>query len=193
MARNTVLLAAAAELEPLQQGKLDGLCGLYAIVNGIRIAAYPEYQLGRTDQRRLFRHGIAFLGRTRYLPTILDDGMSGRLWRRLFMTILEEAQERTGLRLYARFILVREDRPCARAAVRLIRRSLADGAPVILTFWGTLNHTSVAIGYTKKRLLLFDSFGLKWVALSGIGMDVERSTKRHRLRPPGVVSLSRFS
>ena len=192
MAR-TVLLAAASELEPLEQGKLDGLCGLYAIVNGIRVAAYPECQVGLKVQRQLFRHGVAFLGRTRHLSTIVHAGMSGPLWRRMFKVMVTEAYGLTGTRLYYRFILMRDEPPTSRLAVQLIRRSLREGNPVILTFWGRLNHTSVAVGFSDTRLILFDSFGLRWVALSGIGVDGDRSIKRHRLRASGVVSLSRFN
>jgi hypothetical protein len=32
-------------LEPFLQGELDGLCGLYAIINGIRLALGPERQM----------------------------------------------------------------------------------------------------------------------------------------------------
>ena len=43
-------MARRSGIAPYRQGQLDGLCGLYAIINGIRLATHD-----RTDE---FGHGV---------------------------------------------------------------------------------------------------------------------------------------
>jgi hypothetical protein len=43
-------MARRSDIAPYRQGQLDGLCGLYAIINAIRLATHD-----RTDE---FGHGV---------------------------------------------------------------------------------------------------------------------------------------
>jgi hypothetical protein len=60
-------MARRSGIAPYRQGQLDGLCGLYAIINAIRLATHD-----RTDE---FGHG---------------------LWRELLLALLGEADGLVG-------------------------------------------------------------------------------------------------
>lgn len=58
--------------KPVLQGELDGLCGLYSVINAICILwNYPS----KTLSRRLFRRGIRWLDENENLKSIVLDGM----------------------------------------------------------------------------------------------------------------------
>lgn len=46
------LARSAADLDPLKQGALDGLCGLYSIINAIALAVHPPPRPYRSSSRR---------------------------------------------------------------------------------------------------------------------------------------------
>jgi hypothetical protein len=65
---------------PLRQGDLDGLCGAYAVVNAVRLAALPYRRLRHAACAALFAE-LAEAGRLRAFVT---DGMgAGRVARLL--------------------------------------------------------------------------------------------------------------
>lgn len=48
----------AAMTEPWQQGNLDALCGLYAIINALRLLHAPTGGLSRQVCKTLYRDGL---------------------------------------------------------------------------------------------------------------------------------------
>lgn len=57
----TAHLLAARHLTPYAQGSLDLACGLYAIINGIRLACYPARALTHAEASWLFQLGLEYL------------------------------------------------------------------------------------------------------------------------------------
>lgn len=51
------IIPGAEALKPRFQGELDFLCGLYSIINAIRLAAYPR-RLTSEMQADLFTAGV---------------------------------------------------------------------------------------------------------------------------------------
>jgi hypothetical protein len=52
----------ARTIEPLGQGELDGLCGLYSAINALRLCAASHGRPLDWDQcERLFREGVDYL------------------------------------------------------------------------------------------------------------------------------------
>ena len=76
------LSSAARTLRPLQQGSLDSMCGLYAVINAVQLALYPHRRLTRPELLQLFGAGLDALRRSRSLSTVLVTGMPPPLWRR---------------------------------------------------------------------------------------------------------------
>ena len=46
--------AGVAAPKPFEQGDLDGLCGVYAVVNAVRLVALPHHRLPAAECRALF-------------------------------------------------------------------------------------------------------------------------------------------
>ena len=52
---------SALMIEPYQQGKLDSLCGLYAVINAARLIYAENCPLSRQRCKNLFAEGMDFL------------------------------------------------------------------------------------------------------------------------------------
>ena len=65
------------EVTPWQQGELDGLCGLYAIINAMKLlAASRGHNFTDSSGAELFRQMVRSLHKRNLLPNALWDGTS---------------------------------------------------------------------------------------------------------------------
>ena len=177
-------------LQPYQQGNLDGLCGLYAIINAIRLALYPERPLAHRHARTLFRHGVRSLSRTRHLRVTVADGTSPERLRKLLDELIDETRRLTGIRLTSIWLATDEVRNI-RVLLARIKQGLRDNEPVILSLEGVREHWTVAVAYTDTRLILFDSNATRWVRLSSLTMS-ELSDRPHLITTDGAILISRL-
>jgi hypothetical protein len=184
------LSTAARELRPLQQGDLDALCGLYAIINAIRLALYPRRKLRPREVTRLFDYGLAWLSRTRRLRLITSEGMRAPLWSRLCDAVLAEATAIIGEPVSRRDILLGGSKLSDRDAVRRIKRSLRDGRPVLVALMGSYNHSSVIVSHSAARFTLFDSRRLRWIRIRSISFDPAATGIPHVIPPSTVVAIA---
>lgn len=163
---------AAAELHtPIRQGRLDYLCGLYAMINAIRLAA-PAATL---QKQAMFEKGIEYLDDRGWLGSVLTEGMPVRLFTSLARHLLRP----TGggiLRLTTPTATSTDMDPREWA----ILSAIAHGHPVIIAVDGPLNHYSVIQGYTPQRFHLFDSFGYRWLNRKNCGYG-RQAMKRHKI------------
>jgi len=186
---SSIEIAARHELEPYQQGSLDGLCGLYAAVNGLRLALHPYRQLNRHAVKRLFHSGVEYLERKGWLGDVIQHGMGEKRWRRLVRHIAKQVQT---------FDLVAHAEPASfekpvtvDSVFAWIVDSLAMGTPVLASFGGYLDHYSVIVAIDDSRLHLFDSSGFQHVLRASCGIDTGRhqivssSLLRIVIEPPG--------
>ena len=186
----TKLALAAKELIPLRQGDLDGFCGLYAIINAVRLAIHPGQRLRHPQSKRLFEAGIVTLGRHRRLRYALKDGMTDATWRQVCEAVLAEADHLVAGRVTATWIFAGEARLEVRDMVRCVRRSVRDGNPVLITLGGCYHHWTVVVGFNGERLRLFDSASYRWVLIRSIGSATDHPLRRHQISPAGVIALS---
>src|SRR5262249_1949827 len=63
-------------LKPFRQGDFDGLCGLYAIVNAIRLAADPSTRISDTLAEQLFTYLIHNTSRRISLARAVTEGIT---------------------------------------------------------------------------------------------------------------------
>ena len=182
------LLAAAAALEPLRQGELDGLCGIYAVINWIQLGLYARITLTPGERKWLFEHGVKFIAQTRHLPSVITSGMSSALWKRLARSMLDETGTLTGLNLRAEPIITIA-KPTAIQLQRAMAAHIDLGQPIILTLWGRYDHTTVAYGWSEHRLRLFDSFGFKWITMRYIDVFGGGEPTRHMVKPAMTWAL----
>lgn len=183
-------LRSARLLEPLQQGDELSLCGLYAIMNALRLACEPIRPLSRADVRQLFEAGIDFLEAEEALSAAIFTGIDAGLWRRLGKHLHWAAGEATGL-------LVTQHRPFERRArvsridlIAEVQRCLLREQPVMCELGGAYDHYTVICGYSPTNLLLFDSYGFARVAIAACGIQRAASSHRHQLDPKTLLVSS---
>ncbi|AEG50220.1 hypothetical protein Sphch_2573 [Sphingobium chlorophenolicum L-1] len=144
-------LDAARHIEPIEQGSIDHLCGLYAAINALRLVTPRSSQ---RDQM-LFEAGIGYLDKKDRLSTVLTEGMP----KRLFVGLAHQLAKRRDLQIERIASSGTRHRP-----EEAIMNAIAAGMPVLASIDPPLDHYSVIFGYSPTRWLLFDSYGYKWLS-----------------------------
>jgi hypothetical protein len=183
---------AARLLKPLRQGDLDGLCGLYAVINAIRLVVHPFRPLRRPELKALFNCGLTSLSAGRRLRRSITGGMTNRTWLRLCNDVVFEAAAITRLEMFATPLFDAGVVPSDYDAVRIIRHSLRDGWPVLVGLMDSYDHTSVIAGFSRTRLVLFDSSGNRWVGTRSVSFDPAKLGNPHHIPPQSVVAVLAF-
>jgi hypothetical protein len=160
------------------------LCGLYAAINGIKLALYPHQPLNRPAAKRLFHLGIEYLDRQKVLCDVMHDGMLKGRWHRLIRYLLKQIANDK--------LAAQAQKPSFPKPVSIdgvfdwIADSLAIGAPVLASFADYLDHYSVIVAIDDSRLHLFDSSGFKHVLRSSCGIG----TGRHQILPGALIRIA---
>jgi hypothetical protein len=160
----TIDIAARHRIEPLLQGSLDGLCGLYGAINALRLALADQSPLTKSDCRKLFADGVEFLHGKKGLSNAAVEGMGTH---RRFALARHLARQISSPR--RRVQIERVDHRALRTiegVLDWIEVSLTQGMPVLLTLTGGLEHYTVVAGATSKTLRLFDSSGHRFIRKS---------------------------
>ncbi len=179
-------LDAAGSLRPLQQGQLSCLCGLYAHLNAIQLALFPDH-LTRSELRQLYGCGVEHLARSRLLKGAVGGGMTEKTWRALGDALLNCVNEQRGTAFKfetpTNSALSRR-----RTALRFISTHIQQGRPVLIGVGGALDHFTVVAGCSSERLTLFDSSGHRWILAKNVGLS-GRQQYRHELWPQALFAL----
>jgi hypothetical protein len=176
----------------VRQGDLDGLCGIYAVINAIRLVVHPFRPLRRAELTALFECGLAVLSQRRQLRRSIVAGMNQRTWLRLCDEMVFEAAAITGLELFATPLFEGDKVPTDRDALRIIRHSLRDGWPVLVALMDSYNHTSVIAGFSRTRFTLYDSSGHRWTWIRSISFDPTKLGDPHFIPVGSVVAVLAF-
>jgi hypothetical protein len=163
------------------------LCGLYAIINGIRLAAPTEPPLAKKQCRRLLKQGLRHLEGRGYDSTPYY-GMDSDVWVELAKHLLKYAAEKGVAQLRRKGAIIRFG-PDTAANIQQVEHSIANGTPVAIGLQRTLDHYSVVVGFNDERWMLFDSKDCRWVGKNLIGNA--DSAARHVLGPYGVTFAPR--
>ena len=174
------IIPAARELEPCLQGSLDGLCGLYAIINAIRIAAFGYRRDTHFTNHALFVAGIAKLGELGAIADYAGDGMNKTEFRTLARHLCRTASNsKIKLRCHALPVRVPDSE-----RKHNILAALTVGLPVLVNLEHKF-HYSVVTGFTCCTLTLFDSFGYtrtsfapKHISLAIVIVGIQAGTQR---------------
>jgi hypothetical protein len=185
------LLPGAGQLEPFTQGSLSRLCGLYSILNAVQLGLYPR-RLAPAQRKRLFIAAVAHLGRKGLLGKVLGVGMEEDVWLELAGAVSSQVEDRFGVRFGLRKVLTGDAGSSRRKALKSIASAIEQRRPVVVYLGGALDHYTVICGHTGERLRLFDSDGLKWLAIDGVGLG-QASRRRHWITPESTYALIRRS
>jgi hypothetical protein len=162
-------------MKPYRQGRLDGLCGVYSVINAARLAIWPTHQLSVGSCGVLFRLMTTKLaGRAKLL-----DVLTGGSRHVLVSTLLREADgwlaEAYGVRLrYKRPYYRCEPAVSPTAIAATLAQHLAAGhVSAIVGLTGGIEHWTVVRAVRPKTMLLFDSDDLKRLPLDPARLSVE--------------------
>ena len=181
-------LSGAHRIEPLTQGDSDGLCGLYCLINAIRIVLAPHSQLKRAEVRVLFTAGVHFLARQGTLPEAVHSCVGEREWPKLARLLVATAQDIVGRPI----VLERVKLPKSVGShdtIQSIERMITLGKAPCVFLRGKSRHYTVISGYTPLSLKLFDSFGYHRVLRRSCGTTGTPGL-RHRFHLQSIIALS---
>jgi hypothetical protein len=160
-------LDAVRQIKPVEQGSIDHLCGLYTVINALRLLTPKSPQ----RDRALFESGVAYLDEREWLSTVLTEGMPTRL----FVGLARHLAKGHDLQIERVVASRKSDMP-----EQTIKSAIATGIPVLAAIDPPLDHYSVICGYSPTRWLLFDSYGYRWLNRRHCSFQ-RRPTASHRL------------
>lgn len=175
------LITAAMDMEPLYQGTMTSLCGLYASINALLISSALTQPLSHHTLRKLFKHGIATLESEGILGEVITRGMEPSTWVWLNAALIKHANELTRHTFRCKFIMRRCQRSNTQGMLKIIERATSHGRPVLLCLLGAYNHYTVATGIKHDRIILFDSANYQWVSTFSVELEHRKATARHRI------------
>lgn len=174
-----IILQGAIGYKPIQQGDLDGLCGVYAIINAACIVSAPTRPLTRLDVGWLMKSAVQHLDHKQVLANTFVRGMSAKRQRKLARFLLKGLCDRTGVDLRVRSQHSNPDDPRQTLIFEAIKNSLQQGAAVMIRLQNTHNHFTVVVGCSTSRLYVADSDGLHWLSRQSFGACEDRKTYRN--------------
>lgn len=181
--------AAARKLKPFSQGDLDGLCGIYSVVNAIRLLC-PEIRKEQSGE--LFGALIARLRKEGRPPNeFVSRGIEAtELWR-LVRTAQRFMKGEYSIRIVAKPLELHRHRRRYEEMWLALKAVLNDNGVVILGLSGLHGHWTVAYRASDKAMHFFDSDNLKLLFRSRCSLD-DRKTM-HWIGPEDVVFLQRVN
>lgn len=181
-------LPGARMIQPADQGDYDGLCGLYCIINAVRLVMAPHRQLNRDEARALFVAGVRFLQRRGSLPNAVHSCVREREWPKLAARIVSKAQTLTLRPITLEQPGLPDDTSIDDTLLRIEMMINAGKAPCVF-LRGKARHYSVVSGYTPVSLRLFDSFGHKRILRRSCG-TARAATSLHRFHLQSILTLT---
>lgn len=170
-------------IAPLLQGDLDSLCGIYAIINALRLAARAT-PMTKSVEKDLSYRGVRILLEREILGSTLRNGLGTKKFRRLSRHIVKKASQLTGLEFRMnRFSGVHT------GPEEFLRNELLAGRPTCLRITGSIDHYTVVSGITPTKLILFDSDGLSWIKRSSFCRAVPGTPARYALDSRTLFSI----
>lgn len=166
----------AALVTPYTQGRLDALCGLYALINAIRVVHAVAEPLSGQSCRSLFRTGAEVLAANKRTRAVICDGMTAGAQRRLLkaLTLHPILERRRPLKLADA-----KEKLKAEGIGQLVRSTVERGAVLLVSLEGRLSHHTVITGISAKKIILCDSIGMQFVLTSSLMPSTPRPSSLH--------------
>jgi hypothetical protein len=185
-------------LRPAMQGDLDGLCGVYSIVNAVQWSLHTStptaWAFGQapkrliwTEQEALFDTLVTTLGKRRPHGTFVTGGIHAFELTRLLRVSREWLSIHRKADLVFRRPFYRQRTIATRRVLARLREHLA--APGSAAIIAVEDHWTVVRGAAKRRVRVLDSGGWMFMTISS---TTHRGARRNGL-PPGSVFLLRLT
>lgn len=170
---------------PYAQGELDGLCGVYAIVNAVEATVAGW---NKTDAEGLFRHLTSYLQRQRHAA--MTDGIGLRDLCQLIDRADKHLNREYGLRMRRRIAFAtRTSLSCYWQ--RLGRHLEGEGCSVIAGLDGIYRHWTCIRAVRPRELVVSDSgrYPIQRLYRAYCTTGRQGRRKRHQLSPMQSVLL----
>lgn len=171
-------------ITPYQQGQLDFLCGLYAVINALRLLHAPNRLLSRQTCEKLFATGLESLGSRPTASYAAHCGMTIGRQAKLAKVVL-----RSPLLQNLPKAVLRPALPRITSVGELdnaVCSAIAQGDVLLVCFEGRLSHHSVIMGVSASRVILFDSIGMHFVPKASLQLG---GIARGRLIVDGLAPI----
>lgn len=181
-------------LKPYRQGAFDGFCGVYSIINAMRLIASTSDGLGEEFCDRLFnaiiRHATLRIG----LRRLVKNGTPQWLMRSFLRGSCDFVGRHRKLKPTVQRPLLQKGRLSIENVLRIMRQELAvQRCSFIVEIGGVHSHWTVIRDIGKAQVQLFDSDGLKVLNISELRMSYEKPNPRakHQIVAGSVFMLMR--
>lgn len=168
--------------KPYQQGDLDGLCGVYALINAVDYLCGP---LSRSQARRLFKQILVHLETKAPLASRCTHGIVINDIAGILKYIVCKQYPIQRFKPFHRQPGVNK---------QLYLQTLTEflqqpNSIVFLALEGYHGHWTLVYRITDKKLLIYDSSEIRYVLLRSCSMISDRIEKRHWLMPAHTYLL----
>lgn len=181
-------LRNARLISPLWHGDgCTGLSGLYAIINGIRLALADRHLFTGAEVHSLMAAGLRFMDGRLSPRQCVATGLRVNIWRRLADAMVEAASRRTGIRMRLERLYSPEPWNRQAAFEALEEEIVRMRVPLMLCRGGRY---TVVSGVTDSSVLLFDSGGAFWLAKRACGVPADCDGARHVIYPASFLALA---
>jgi hypothetical protein len=179
--------------DPYRQGELDGLCGIYAIINAIRLVIGRSSHLTPEEWQKLYAVLIRAVDETVGAATAAVGGIEPKPLFELLKVAVRHMADEHDLKIKVRHVLKRGDRPPFEKLAGLLKRRLErSDTAILISLNGHLDHWTVLRRVNHTTLTLFDSSGFARIALANCRTSYQRSTTKleHIVRPRALFQIS---
>ncbi|WP_298331567.1 hypothetical protein [Asticcacaulis sp.] len=162
------------------QGNLDGLCGVYSVVNAA-IHLSPQ-RISQDNVKELFRALCSELGRLEKLEDALVDGMKVRTLGVLLDCASNHLNDRYGYEIKRKIAFNSHPQSLQEFWVKIAEHvAIHEKGSVILSLSGKHKHWTVVDAISDTSISLIDSDGLKRIARDRCTVQVEKGKRHHEL------------
>jgi hypothetical protein len=170
-----------ARLRPFRQGHLDGLCGIYALINGIRLATTDHLDLTRDEWRDVFAWLLAKADDDLDPADLVTGGIGPRRLIGFAHHAIDHFAHHHGLKLAVSRPLVGLHRPPGpKLVAKLCSLVGQPGSAILIRLSGDFDHWTVVRSVGHRYLNLFDSCGFQRIR-------IDRCRARHEPKPGATV------
>lgn len=183
------------EFKPYQQGKLDNLCGIYAIINAIRWGNLksPQVRFSFDECEALAQEMISCLEDRNRLYSAFKEGLTIP-----DMSVLLKASKTWLLKNKAIIQVIHKpfhsesNLPMISLTDRVNSHLLTSKSAAILVTTGELDHWTVPIKVDQIRLDFADSYGISNIEVKDCSCSTFSvpSSKKYKVIPSGLFLLS---
>jgi hypothetical protein len=174
-------------LPPFRQGQLDGLCGIYAVINAVRLVlGEAATKLSNDDWQSFFATLLYSADDTIGAANAAAGGIETKPLRKVLKSAVRHLRDEHGVSLVARSLLPRHHRPAFPEFLNILRGTVeVPNQTVIVTIEGFLSHWTVLRAVSESSFQLFDSSGYDRITIANCRMTYEpkRVSRREYLFP----------